>query len=34
LSGPTWLIMKVGKRVYTEFRTKGFRFQLDRLLKK
>jgi len=24
----------VGKRVYTEFKTKGFRFQLDRLLKK
>jgi CDP-diacylglycerol--serine O-phosphatidyltransferase len=34
LSGPTWLIMKLGKRVYTEFKTKGFRFQLDRLLKK
>jgi len=34
LSGPTWLIMKVGKRGYTEFKTKGLRFQLDRLLRK
>jgi CDP-diacylglycerol--serine O-phosphatidyltransferase len=34
LSGPIWLMMKVGKKAYTELKSKGFRVHSNRMLKK
>ncbi len=34
LSGPVWTMIKLGKKAYTEFKSKGLRFQTGRILKK